>query len=164
MVLLRVCTQMLRQRADPELDAVARRAVDAIMSAHFNPDFELFNELLNHDLSRPGNEYAQLVYTGHCVEVLWMVLDEARRRGDTALRSGGGALPAAHRRRVGRRLRGVFEPAARRAQRLGDRQGALGPGGVLIGTLLLVESGPSGRRRRFPGCIACAIDLLAERP
>jgi N-acylglucosamine 2-epimerase len=84
MVLLRACTQMLRRKPDSAIERIARRAVDAIAS-HFNPEFELFNELLNHDLSRPDNEYAQLVYTGHCVELLWMVLDEARRRRDTAL-------------------------------------------------------------------------------
>ena len=85
MVLLRVCTQMLERQADAELDSIAARAVDAITHAHFNPDFELCNELLNHDLSRPENEYRQLVYTGHCLEVLWMVLLEARRRHDRAL-------------------------------------------------------------------------------
>ena len=79
MVLVRVTTQMLEMRKDVELEKIAGRSIDAIVNHHFNPAFQLNNELLNHDLSRPDNEYAQLVYTGHCIETLWMVLLEARR-------------------------------------------------------------------------------------
>ncbi|MGH9395728.1 MAG: AGE family epimerase/isomerase [Terriglobia bacterium] len=85
MVLVRVCTQMLRSRKDPDVAAIAARCVDAVVNHHFNPRFELNNELLNHDLTRPTNEYEQLVYTGHCIEISWMLLDEALRIGDTAL-------------------------------------------------------------------------------
>ena len=60
MVLLRVCTQMLERTRIRNLKTVARRSADAIMQAHFNPSLDFFNELLNHDLSRPDNEYAQL--------------------------------------------------------------------------------------------------------
>lgn len=79
MVLIRVITQMLEMRADADLEKIAARCVDALMNHHFNPAFRLNNELLNHDLTRPANEYAQLVYTGHCIETLWMVLLEAKR-------------------------------------------------------------------------------------
>jgi len=72
-------------RGDAELDKLADRCVDAIMEHHFNPRFNLVNELLNHDLSRPENEYEQLVYTGHAIETLWMVMDEAVRRKDRPL-------------------------------------------------------------------------------
>jgi N-acylglucosamine 2-epimerase len=85
MVLIRVITQMLEQRPDPDLEAVADRSVDAILTRHYNPTFRLNNELLNHDLSRPDSEYAQLVYTGHCIETLWMLLPEALRRKDPKL-------------------------------------------------------------------------------
>lgn len=85
MVLVRVVTQMLEMRADSELARVARRSVDAITNHHYNPEFQLINELLNHDLSRPGNEYAQLVYTGHCIENLWMLMHEAQRLRDDKL-------------------------------------------------------------------------------
>ncbi len=85
MVLLRVATQMLLLRADPDLEEIAARAVDAIMRRHYNPEFRLHNELLHHDLSRPTNEYGQLVYTGHCFETLWMVMAEALRRKDALL-------------------------------------------------------------------------------
>lgn len=85
MTLLRAATQMLEMRPDREIDAVATRCVDAITKHHFNPDYGLINELLNHDLTRPGNEYGQLVYTGHCIENLWMLMFEAIRRHDDEL-------------------------------------------------------------------------------
>ena len=85
MVLTRVVTQMLEMRADAELERVAGRAVDAVTKHHYNPELQLINELLNHNLSRPQNEYAQLVYTGHCVENLWMLMAEAVRLRDDKL-------------------------------------------------------------------------------
>jgi mannose/cellobiose epimerase-like protein (N-acyl-D-glucosamine 2-epimerase family) len=85
MVLIRLATQMLEMRADAEIEQVARRSVDAVINHHYNPEFGLNNELLNHDLSRPDNEYAQLVYTGHSIETLWMLLYEAARIGDRKL-------------------------------------------------------------------------------
>lgn len=85
MVLIRVVTQMLQMRADVELARAAQRSVDAITKHHYNPEFQLINELLNHDLSRPQDDYAQLVYTGHCIENLWMLMHEALRLRDEKL-------------------------------------------------------------------------------
>jgi mannose/cellobiose epimerase-like protein (N-acyl-D-glucosamine 2-epimerase family) len=85
MVLIRLVTQMLEMRANAQLEKVADRCVDAITKHHYNPEFDLINELLNHDLTRPANEYAQLVYTGHSIENLWMLLFEAARRRDKRL-------------------------------------------------------------------------------
>lgn len=85
MVLLRTASQMLAIRDESRIEAIASRALHAIMSCHYNPEFRLNNELLNHDLSRPQSEYAQLVYTGHAIEALWMVLYEAVRRRDKQL-------------------------------------------------------------------------------
>ncbi|MCA9409878.1 MAG: AGE family epimerase/isomerase [Candidatus Omnitrophica bacterium] len=85
MVFIRVCTQRLGGQADSKIEALADRCIDAILNHHFNPEFDLINELINHDLSRPENEYAQLVYTGHALETLWMVMDEAVRRRDKDL-------------------------------------------------------------------------------
>lgn len=85
MVLIRLATQMLEVRSDADIERVAARCVDALMNHHYNPEFRLNNELLNHDLTRPTNEYAQLVYTGHSIETLWMVLYEAARLKDKRL-------------------------------------------------------------------------------
>lgn len=85
MTLVRTATQMLEMRPDAEIEAIAKRCVEAIVNHHYNPEFGLINELLNHDLSRPANEYAQLVYTGHCIENLWMLMLEAVRLRDEPL-------------------------------------------------------------------------------
>ncbi len=82
MVLVRCATQMLRIHQDAELEALATRCLDAVLEHHYNPRFGLVNELINHDLSRPNNEYEQFVYTGHAIETLWMCLDETIRRKD----------------------------------------------------------------------------------
>lgn len=85
MVLARVTTQMLAMRPDAELQRISDRCIDAVMNYHLNPRFDLLNELINHDLSRPNNEYEQLAYVGHAIETLWMVMDEALRRKDRTL-------------------------------------------------------------------------------
>ena len=85
MVILRLATQMLELTADRDVEAIAGRSVDAIMEHHFNPEFELMNEVINHDMSRTDDDYAQFVYTGHAIETLWMVLYEAARLRDRQL-------------------------------------------------------------------------------
>jgi mannose/cellobiose epimerase-like protein (N-acyl-D-glucosamine 2-epimerase family) len=85
MVLILFATQVLEQERDTEVAAVADRCIDALMNYHFNPEFGLINELINHDLSRPDSVYAQLAYTSHAWETLWMVMAEAMRRKDKAL-------------------------------------------------------------------------------
>ncbi|MCE5308450.1 MAG: AGE family epimerase/isomerase [Acidobacteriales bacterium] len=82
MVLIRVIKQMLEHRADPELQRVVDDAVDAVLSRFYNPDYGLNNELLNHDFTRPTGDLARFIYTGHAIETLWMLADEAVRRGD----------------------------------------------------------------------------------
>jgi N-acylglucosamine 2-epimerase len=85
MVLLRLATQMLRYHPDRKLEDLADFALDALMERHYNPAFDLNNEFLNHDYTLPQNEYAQFVYTGHTIEAMWMVMDEALRRNDPVL-------------------------------------------------------------------------------
>ena len=85
MVLLRLATQMLEFKSDSDVESIADRSIDAIMNYHYNPDFGLMNEGLNHDLSRTDNGLEQFSYTGHAIETLWMVFFEAERRKDKAL-------------------------------------------------------------------------------
>ncbi|MBL8173206.1 MAG: AGE family epimerase/isomerase [Bryobacterales bacterium] len=85
MVLIRATTQMLAMRADSELQRINARAMDAILNRHYNPRFQLLNELIEHDLSRPRNDYEKFVYAGHAIETLWMAMDEALRRKDHRL-------------------------------------------------------------------------------
>jgi mannose/cellobiose epimerase-like protein (N-acyl-D-glucosamine 2-epimerase family) len=88
MVLIRVIGAMLDQRSDPGLQAILDRSVDAVTNRHHNPAFDLNNELLEHDYSRPGNELAQFVYTGHSIETLWMIAAEAVRTRNQSLFDG----------------------------------------------------------------------------
>ncbi|MFC1607734.1 AGE family epimerase/isomerase [Candidatus Latescibacterota bacterium] len=87
MMTMRVATQMLEAAPDPEVEVIADRCVDALLNYHYNPEYGLFNEVLNHDFSRtaPDNPYSQWSYTGHAIEVLWFLLDEALRRNDRVL-------------------------------------------------------------------------------
>ncbi len=78
MVFLRLATEMLASRADPEVEAVAARCVQAIMEHHINPEYELLNEYINHDMSRIPSDYGE-ISIGHGPEALWMILDEALR-------------------------------------------------------------------------------------
>ncbi len=84
MVLLNCAQQMLETRPDAEIEAIARRSVEAVMDHHYNPDYGLINEQVNHDLSRIEGEHGQ-VATGHGPETLWMILYDAVRTKDKPL-------------------------------------------------------------------------------
>lgn len=85
MIMIRIASQMLESRSDPEVESLADRCVDAVINRHFNPRFRLVNEVLNHDFSRPDNGYERWSYLGHALEVHWFILDEALRRRDKQL-------------------------------------------------------------------------------
>ncbi len=85
MCMLRLATQMLRSRPDPDLELIAANAIKTAVEKHWNSAFNLNVELLNHDYSLPNNEYRRLVYPAHTIEVMWMVMDEALRRMDEGL-------------------------------------------------------------------------------
>ncbi|MEX2573166.1 MAG: AGE family epimerase/isomerase [Balneolaceae bacterium] len=85
MIFLRLVTQMLEHEADPQLEEIADRCVDALLTGHLNSEYNLMNEYLNHDLSLPENEYSNYSNTGHSIETLWMVMFEAERRQDNEL-------------------------------------------------------------------------------
>lgn len=86
MILLSLCTQMLRQRSDKEIRALADRCVDAIMNHHLNKDFRLLNEALAHDLSPLADPVAsQFADIGHGCETLAFVMNYAVLIKDKAL-------------------------------------------------------------------------------
>jgi N-acylglucosamine 2-epimerase len=84
MVLLNCTQQMLETRPDADLEALAKRSVEAVMDHHDNPEYGLINEQVNHDLSRIEGEHGQ-VAIGHGPETLWMILYDAVRTKDKAL-------------------------------------------------------------------------------
>src|SRR5581483_2291757 len=85
MLLLRCAGQIRESGAGAEFASRIDRCVEAVMRRHYNPAFDLNNEILLHDLSPATGPYAQLVYPGHTFEISWMLLEEALARGDTAL-------------------------------------------------------------------------------
>jgi len=85
MVLVLTLTQLLEQVADPELEALCDRVVDAIVHRFWHPEYRLMNEALDHDYGRPDDANEDFIYLGHAIETLWMLLPEAMRRKDRAL-------------------------------------------------------------------------------
>lgn len=84
MLPLHLLNQMLEKRSDPELEALAERCTDMIMNRHYNPDYGLFNEYLNHDLSRIRGGYGNMAF-GHGQEAMWMVMERALAKKDAVL-------------------------------------------------------------------------------
>lgn len=85
MLSMRVATGMLRMRADAGLEKIARRSTDAVLGPHYNREWRLNWELLNHDFTPPTNAFGRQAYLGHSMETFWMIMDEALRRKDRAL-------------------------------------------------------------------------------
>ena len=84
MVTVRTATQMLRRWPDADLAAMADHSIEAVVNRHYNPEFGLDTETLKLDSSRP-TDLADITVCGHSVETLWMLMDEALRRGDGEL-------------------------------------------------------------------------------
>ena len=81
---LEIATQVLRRRDIPEVRRIADECLAAIMDRFYDPELKLFNELLDANLDRLPAQRS-LGNPGHGIEVMWMVMDEAGRRGDPAL-------------------------------------------------------------------------------
>ncbi len=81
---LEIATQVLRRRDIPDVRRIADDCLAAIMDRFYDPELKLFNELLGANLDRLPAQRSQ-GNPGHGIEVMWMVMDEAGRRGDPAL-------------------------------------------------------------------------------
>ncbi len=84
MLPLHLLNQMIEKKSDPELEAMADRCTDMIMNYHYNPEYNLFNEYLNHDLTRIDGGYGNMAF-GHGQEAMWMVMERALAKKDAAL-------------------------------------------------------------------------------
>jgi len=86
MILLSLTTQMLRQGPDADIEALADRCVTAIMKHHLNPEYQLLNEALAHDLGPLSDKVAsQVGDIGHGCETLAFVMNYAVLRKDATL-------------------------------------------------------------------------------
>lgn len=79
MGIITLASRMLDQKQDPEIGEILSRSIGAVLNFHYHPEYGLNNELLNHDMSRPANEYSQLVSIGNSLETLRTLLFEAVR-------------------------------------------------------------------------------------
>ncbi|HLA85579.1 MAG TPA: AGE family epimerase/isomerase [Thermoguttaceae bacterium] len=71
-------TQLLQVDNDPRAAELVAKHVDLIVNKFWNPEYGIVNEYLLHDYRRvPGAE--TYMYSGHSLETLWMVADEALR-------------------------------------------------------------------------------------
>jgi len=85
MIFLSLSTQILKQGPDPYFEKLSDRCIEAILQFHMNPEFRILNEIINHDLSLPQNEFAQFSVIGHGIETLAFIMAEAVRRNDPDL-------------------------------------------------------------------------------
>lgn len=85
MRIVEISSAMLADDADPRINEILDRSIRAVVDSHHNPDIDLTNEIMNHDLSRPANEYARLVHTGNAIETFRILMEEAARVKDRAL-------------------------------------------------------------------------------
>jgi mannose/cellobiose epimerase-like protein (N-acyl-D-glucosamine 2-epimerase family) len=85
MIMIITINRMLESKNDPDLEKIISACTDAVINKHFNPEFNLNNELLNHDYTCPNNELSQFVYTGISIETLWPIMERAIKLKDVNL-------------------------------------------------------------------------------
>ncbi len=77
-------TGLLDFYRDQQLEELQNEHINHIINDFWNPQYGINNENLFHDYTRiPGLE--SVMYAGHYLETLWMVLNEALRRQDRNL-------------------------------------------------------------------------------
>jgi mannose/cellobiose epimerase-like protein (N-acyl-D-glucosamine 2-epimerase family) len=84
MVNLNTARQMVGRWPDSEMQSLVDEGIDNVIQRHYNPEIGLNNEVLNRDFTRPA-DHATKCLLGHSVETLWMIGEEALRRGDRSL-------------------------------------------------------------------------------
>lgn len=82
---LGVCTRLLHDRADRELEIAAARAVAAILNYHYHPDLGGVLFAVRGDFFHFDEYWGTCVYSEAALAALTAMLDEAGRRGETHL-------------------------------------------------------------------------------
>ena len=79
-----ILNNLLSFHEDQSLEELIEEHINHIMNHFWNPDYGIVNETLFHDYSRiPGHD--QVMFSGHSLEALWMVLTVSLRRNDNQL-------------------------------------------------------------------------------
>ena len=79
-----ILTQLLSFYNDPAMEKLQREHVGHIMNHFWNTDYGIVNENLYHDYSRIP-DHDRYMMTGHSLETLWIILNEALRIRDREL-------------------------------------------------------------------------------
>lgn len=83
-VIIWTLTNLLSFHKDPQLEELQSEHINHIMNHFWNSEYGIVNEDLFHDYTRiPG--YESVMFTGHSLEALWIVLYEALRKKDKQL-------------------------------------------------------------------------------
>lgn len=86
MILISVATQLLKQEADPQIQTLADRCAEAILTHHVNREHGLVNEAIGHDLKPLADPVAlQYADLGHGCEAFAFVMAYAVFRKDAPL-------------------------------------------------------------------------------
>lgn len=93
---LSVCTCLLYDRADRELQIAAARAVAAILNYHYHPDLGGLLFAVRGDFFRFDEYWGTCVYSEAALAALTAMLDEAGRRGETQLSALAGCYLGQH--------------------------------------------------------------------
>ena len=84
MVIIWMLTELLSFMQDDDLEKIQAQHVDHLINRFWNEEYGISNEYLKHDYSRSENTYWYM-FTGHSIEVMWMLLHEAIRKKDKQL-------------------------------------------------------------------------------
>lgn len=85
MIFLRLATSFLRVREDVDIQALADRCITELLEMHLHQESGLLLEVVTDQTDPQSALWSDFVYLGHAIESLWMLMDEAVRRQDTAL-------------------------------------------------------------------------------
>lgn len=86
MILLSLCTQLLKQQPDAGIQALADRCVEVVMKHHINPAYGLVNEAISHDYKILDDKIAaQYADIGHGCETFAFIMAYAVLRKEAAM-------------------------------------------------------------------------------
>jgi len=84
MVIVWMLAELLSFVQDDEMKKIQTQHVDYLVNSFWNEEYDISNEYLRHDYSNsPDTRW--YMFTGHSIEVMWMLLHEAVRKKDEQL-------------------------------------------------------------------------------
>ncbi|MCK4888114.1 MAG: AGE family epimerase/isomerase, partial [Planctomycetes bacterium] len=84
MVIVWMLAELLSFLQDDEMEKIQTQHVDYLVSSFWNEEYGISNEYLKHDYTR-SDDFSWYMFTGHSIEIMWMLLHEAVRKKDKPL-------------------------------------------------------------------------------